>query len=54
MFIEPTINGKLNQLFGNIFNAPRTPLGWTRVVNQPPPGPSPGPQAVNPQETTQR
>lgn len=53
MFQEPTVNGKLNQLFGNIFNAPRTPLGWKRVVQQPPPGP-PGPQAAGPQETTQR
>jgi len=52
MFIEPTINGKLNQLFGSIFSSPRTPLGWKRVVNQPPPGPAP--QAANPQGTAKR
>jgi len=52
MFIEPTINGKLNQLLGSIFSSPRTPLGWKRVVNQPPPAPSP--QAANPPQTTQR
>lgn len=31
-FEDPTINGTMNALFGGLFNAPRTPLGWTRVI----------------------
>jgi len=55
MFDEnPTINGKLNALFGALFNAPRTPLGWTKVVQNLPAGPQPGPQATNNQPTVQR
>jgi len=55
MFDEnPTINGKLNALFGSLFNAPRTPLGWTKVVQNVPTGPAPGPQATNHQTTLQR
>ncbi len=49
MFQEPTINGKLNALFGSLFNAPRTPLGWKRVVEELPPATSSSPQAVAPQ-----
>ena len=54
MFQDPTVNGKLNQLFGLIFNAPRTPLGWKRVVQEAPPNLPPGPQAAKPQAATQR
>lgn len=54
MFDTPTINGKLNAIFGNLFSAPRTPLGWTRVVQNPPVGPQGGPQAANSQPTTTR
>ncbi|MEQ8209841.1 MAG: TIGR03009 domain-containing protein [Lacipirellulaceae bacterium] len=36
MFKSPTINGKLDGLLGNIFSAPRTPLGWKRVVEPAP------------------
>jgi TIGR03009 family protein len=35
-FSSPTVNGKLDGLFGGLFNAPRTPLGWKRVVVQDP------------------
>jgi len=31
-FEDPTINGRMDALFGGLFNAPRTPLGWTRVI----------------------
>lgn len=34
IFNDPTVNGTLNQLFGALFNSPRTPLGWTRVVEE--------------------
>ncbi len=54
MFDKPTINGKLNALFGGLFNAPRTPFGWTRVVQDVPAGPQANPQAANPQPTVQR
>ena len=57
MFKDPTVNGTLNALLGALFNAPRTPLGWKRVVQELPTGPpqqQPGPQANAPQETTQR
>jgi TIGR03009 family protein len=29
---KPSVNGALDALFGSIFSSPRTPLGWTRVV----------------------
>ncbi len=54
MFDQPTINGKLNALFGGIFNSPRTPFGWTKVVQEMPTGPQAGPQATNPQPTAHR
>jgi len=53
MFGEPTINGTMEAWFGNLFSAPRTPLGWTKVVQQDA-GPSPAPQAANPQGAVQR
>ena len=53
MFDKPTINGKLNALFGSLFSAPRTPLGWTRVVQEVPSGPQGiSPQAAKPQAKT--
>lgn len=52
MFDKPTINGKLNALFGGLFSAPRTPFGWKRVVQDQPAGP-PSPQAAKTQATTQ-
>ena len=54
MFDKPTINGKLNALLGGLFNAPRTPFGWTKVVQNQPDSPQAGPQAAVPQPTTQR
>jgi TIGR03009 family protein len=54
MFKDPTVNGTLNQLFGALFSSPRTPLGWTRVVQEAPPETQPGPQAANPSSATQR
>lgn len=52
MFQDPKVNDTLNQLFGALFSSPRTPLGWTRVVQEVPP--QPGPQAANPDAATQR
>lgn len=54
MFDKPTINGKLNAIFGSLFSAPRLPLGWTRIVQNPPVGPQGSPQAANPQPTATR
>ncbi len=54
MFQDPTVNGTMNQLFGSLFNSPRTPLGWKRVVQEAPAESPPGPQATQPQDTTQR
>jgi TIGR03009 family protein len=51
IFSKPTINGKMNQLFGAFFQSPRTPLGWTRVVQ---PQPDTNPQAVLPQEEARK
>lgn len=50
-FDKPTVNGTLNKLFGGIFNAPRTPIGWKRIVHELPPA---APQAAQPQGTKQR
>jgi TIGR03009 family protein len=52
MFREPTINGKMEAWFGSLFSAPRTPLGWTRIVQQDPT--TPAPQAANPAAPVQR
>lgn len=56
MFDKPTINGKLNALLGGLFNAPRTPLGWTKVVQDLPAGSQAGavPQASAAQPTSHR
>ena len=54
MFQDPKVNGTLNQLFGAMFSSPRTPLGWTRVVQQTPEDTPPGSQAANPQDLQQR
>jgi len=54
MFDKPTINGKLNALFGNLFSAPRTPFGWTRVVQDMPNEPTANPQAAKTQATAKR
>lgn len=51
MFAEPTINSKMDKLFGGFFQSPRTPLGWTKVV-QPESGTAP--QAALPQTGTSR
>jgi TIGR03009 family protein len=54
IFSKPTINGKMDKLFGAFFQVPRTPFGWTRVV-QPLPEQGPRPQAALPAgETKQR
>lgn len=46
MFQNPTVNGTLNKLFGSLFSAPRTPLGWKRVVQELPPNDGNPPQAA--------
>ena len=51
MFGEPTINSKMDKLFGGFFQSPRTPLGWTKVVQ---PQPETAPQATLPQRETSR
>jgi TIGR03009 family protein len=54
MFQEPTVNGAMNKLFGMMFNSPRTPLGWKRVMLEAPQEPQVGSQAAKPQAATQR
>lgn len=54
MFQEPTVNGTMNRLLSSIFSSPRTPMGWTRVVQEAPQNAQPGPQAANPQAEMQR
>jgi TIGR03009 family protein len=44
---KPTVNGALDALFGALFTSPRTPLGWTRVVEELPTAP----QATQPGTT---
>jgi TIGR03009 family protein len=44
---KPTVNGALDALFGTLFSSPRTPLGWTRVVEELPSAP----QATQPPTT---
>jgi TIGR03009 family protein len=50
VFETPTINGNLEKWFGALFSAPRTPLGWKKVVmtDEPLPAGQPGNQAANP------
>jgi TIGR03009 family protein len=52
-FESPTVNGKLDKWFGGLFSAPRTPLGWKRVVVEDAPPPA-GQQAANPGGGVQR
>lgn len=47
MFEQPTKNGALDALLGSLFSSPRTPLGWTRVVEEIPSAP----QATQPPAT---
>jgi TIGR03009 family protein len=52
MFKNPKINEKnLGTWFSGLFSAPRTPLGWKRVMADEAPA---GPQAANPQAPVQR
>lgn len=53
IFEPATINGTMDKLFGGLFNAPRTPFGWKKVVMEAPVDPV-GPQAANPQSPTQQ
>jgi TIGR03009 family protein len=46
-FQNPKVNNALGALLGAVFNAPRTPLGWTRVVEEMPVAP----QATQPAGT---
>ncbi|MBX3433718.1 MAG: TIGR03009 domain-containing protein [Pirellulales bacterium] len=49
-FQTPTINGTFEGLFGGLFSAPRTPLGWTKVVHDdgaPPTGDNPAQAAAS-------
>jgi TIGR03009 family protein len=52
-FQTPTVNGKMESWFGGLFNAPRTPLGWKKVVMTDAEL-QPGPQAANPAAGVQR
>jgi hypothetical protein len=38
-FQNPKVNSAFDALFGGVFNAPRTPFGWTRVVEDLPVAP---------------
>jgi hypothetical protein len=52
MFQEPKINEKnVGSWFTGLFSAPRTPLGWKKVMANENPA---GPQASNPQAPVQR
>jgi TIGR03009 family protein len=53
MFQSPTVNGKLDALWGGLFSAPRTPIGWKKVVVNDG-DPAPGQQAANPAGGIQR
>lgn len=44
---KPNVNGALDAIFGGLFASPRTPLGWTRVVEEVPTAP----QATQPSTT---
>lgn len=46
-FKDPKVNSAFEALFGGVFNAPRTPFGWTRVVEDLPSAP----QATQPAGT---
>jgi TIGR03009 family protein len=46
-FQEPKINSAFEALFGGVFSSPRTPFGWTRVVEEMPVAP----QATQPVST---
>jgi hypothetical protein len=52
-FKEPTVNSKLEALFGDLFKAPTKPLGWERVVMNEAEA-APGQQAANPGATAPR
>jgi TIGR03009 family protein len=54
MFQDQKKNATLDQLISVLFKSPRTPLGWTRVVQEEPPQPQPGSQAANPDAPAQR
>ena len=56
MFKDPTINGKLDALFGNLFDKPKVPWGWQRVTNDvgDRAQPEPQPQAANPNASDAR
>jgi hypothetical protein len=54
MFQEPTVNGAMKKVIGLMFNAPRTPWGWKRVMLEAPQEPQVGSQAAKPQAATQR
>ena len=51
IFQQPSVNDKLEQFFSQVFKTPHTPLGWKKVVLDPPPS---APQAAAPQDTTTR
>jgi TIGR03009 family protein len=46
-FQNPKVNNALNALLGSVFSSPRTPFGWTRVVEEMPVAP----QATQPAGT---
>ena len=54
IFKEPTVNGAMDKLFGGLFNAPRTPFGYRKVVVEAPQQMGASPQAANPQGVQQQ
>lgn len=53
MFQPAKINGTMEKLFGGLFDQPRTPFGWRKVVLEAPTEPV-GPQATNTQGIPQQ
>lgn len=51
VFHDAKVNGTIDAWFGGLFNAPRTPIGWKKVVVQ---DPGPPHQAAQPGEPMQR
>ncbi len=43
---KSTVNSRITSMFGGLFQSPRTPIGWKRVVEQPPAAQAAAPQAL--------
>jgi TIGR03009 family protein len=53
-FAEPTVNGTMDAVFGSLFKAPLTPIGWKRVRVEETALPPAGPQSASAAEPLQR